>query len=84
MFEIARNATGYSAVLNDRFKGGHITRHYGRPDAGVHAVQLELAQVTYMDEAHPFAFVEERAAQIRPILRALLTAAATPFCESGC
>ena len=34
----------YDAVLNGRFKGGHITRHYGDPGAGVHAVQLELAQ----------------------------------------
>ena len=40
----------YSHVLNGRFKGGYITRHYGRPDAQVQAVQLELAQCNYMDE----------------------------------
>ncbi|PZO10175.1 MAG: N-formylglutamate deformylase [Lysobacteraceae bacterium] len=40
----------YSWVCNGRFKGGYITRHYGRPAEGVDAVQLELAQATYMDE----------------------------------
>lgn len=41
----------YGAVLNGRFKGGYITDHYGHPDQGVYAVQLELAQRTYMEEA---------------------------------
>lgn len=41
----------FSHVLNGRFKGGYITRAYGQPDRGVHAVQLELAQAAYMDEA---------------------------------
>ena len=49
-------AEGYSHVLNGRFKGGHITRHYGQPEQHVHAVQLELAQCTYMDEQAPFAY----------------------------
>lgn len=40
----------YDAVLNARFKGGFITRHYGEPESNVHAVQLELAQRAYMDE----------------------------------
>jgi N-formylglutamate deformylase len=39
-----------SHAVDGRFKGGWITRHYGRPRDGVHAVQLELAQCTYMDE----------------------------------
>jgi N-formylglutamate deformylase len=43
--------TGYSWVANGRFRGGHITRHYGSPASHVHAVQLELAQCNYMDEA---------------------------------
>ncbi len=43
--------TGYDWVANGRFKGGYITRHYGRPDAGIDAVQLEMAQRIYMDEA---------------------------------
>ena len=45
VFEVA-SAGPYSAVLNDRFKGGYITRHYGNPDNHVHAVQLEIAQRT--------------------------------------
>ncbi len=41
----------YSTVLNGRFRGGYITRQYGDPAGGVQAVQLELAQRAYMDEA---------------------------------
>ena len=48
------DAPGYRHVVNGRFKGGHITRHYGQPDRAVHAVQLELAQRTYMNEQPPF------------------------------
>jgi N-formylglutamate amidohydrolase len=47
----AAAATPYSSVVNGRFKGGYITRHYGRPHDGVHAVQLELAQCCYLDES---------------------------------
>ncbi|HFB64840.1 MAG TPA: N-formylglutamate deformylase, partial [Aeromonadales bacterium] len=41
---------GYSSVYNDRFKGGYITRHYGDPAQGIHSIQLELSQATYMNE----------------------------------
>lgn len=68
------SASGYSAVLNGRFKGGHITRHYGQPAQGIDAVQLELAQITYMDERPPFGYLPERAARIQPVLRELLEA----------
>lgn len=44
-----RNAS-YSVVVNGRFKGGFITRHYGKPQQQVHALQLEIAQHTYMQE----------------------------------
>lgn len=40
----------YSSIVNGRFKGGYITRGYGKPDKNIHAVQLELSQHTYMDE----------------------------------
>src|SRR5690606_39031052 len=65
---------GYDWVANGRFKGGHITRHYGRPELGVEAVQLGTAQRAYMDEATD-AWVPERAAALQPVLRALLSAA---------
>ena len=60
---------GFTHVRDGRFKGGHITRHFGRPADGWHAVQLEMAQVTYMEEDAPFAFDESRAARVRPHLR---------------
>jgi N-formylglutamate amidohydrolase len=69
-------AKGYTSILNGRFKGGYITRHYGLPARDLHAVQLELVQATYMDEAPPFAFRPDRADQVRPILRRFVEALA--------
>ena len=62
---IASSAREYSAVLNGRFTGGYITRHFGRPTEGIHAVQLELTQWSYMEEAYPFAFDEALADKVR-------------------
>src|SRR3546814_8525799 len=50
---------GYSHAANGRFKGGYITHRHGDPEHGIHAVQLELTQCTYMDEAAPFGFRED-------------------------
>ena len=69
---LAKAVEGYSVVLNGRFKGGYITRRYGDPASGVHAVQLELAEATYMDERAPYAFRESLARKLRPQLRTLL------------
>ncbi len=63
----------YSWVANGRFKGGYITRQYGRPSEGVDAVQLELAQCTYMDEASG-RYARELAERLRNTLEALLRA----------
>ena len=41
---------GYAVRRNDPYAGGYITRHYGRPAANVHAVQVEIARGLYMDE----------------------------------
>jgi N-formylglutamate deformylase len=71
---IANDAAGYTAILNGRFTGGYITRHFGNPDAGVHAVQLELTQSSYMEESYPFAFDEGLAQKLRPTLRKLIEA----------
>jgi len=76
LVEVASRARRFPSVLNGRFTGGYITRSYGCPEDGIHAVQLELAQRSYMDEAPPFTFDHHKAAQIRPVLRDLLTAAA--------
>ncbi|ODS65127.1 MAG: N-formylglutamate deformylase [Acidovorax sp. SCN 65-108] len=75
LLSIAQQAAGYTAVLNGRFKGGHITRHYGQPEQGVHAIQLEMTQCSYMQEALPFDYLPEVAARVQPHLQRMLTAA---------
>ena len=67
--------SGFSWVADGRFKGGWITRHYGQPEAGVHAVQIELAQRGYMDEDRPGAWDPARAAPLQAALRRMLEAA---------
>ena len=62
-------------VVNGRFKGGYITRRYGAPAQGVHAIQLEMCQSLYMDESAPFGYLPERAGAVQPVLRAALEAA---------
>ncbi|MBN8884221.1 MAG: N-formylglutamate deformylase [Rudaea sp.] len=61
----------YTFVVNGRFKGGYITRHYADPAHGVDAVQLELAQLNYMDE-DSFAYREDLAAPTQALIRRLL------------
>jgi len=65
------NASPHSAVVNGRFKGGYITRHYGAPDKGIHALQLEIAQRAYMTETTA-AFDENKARVLRATLRKML------------
>ncbi|MDL2355694.1 MAG: N-formylglutamate deformylase [Pseudomonadota bacterium] len=72
----ARADGRYSIALNGRFKGGYITRHYGQPGAGVHAIQLEMCQCLYMNESAPFAYRPDLAAQVQALLRQMLGAAA--------
>jgi formiminoglutamase len=74
------DAAGLTRATNGRFKGGFITRHYGRPQDGVHAIQMELACRGYMREPigavgpdnWPAAFDAEFAAPIRKTLAAIL------------
>ena len=65
----------YSWVINGRFKGGYITRHYGDPANGIEAVQLEMSQRVYMDE-DSFEYLPDRAARVQATLRELLEATA--------
>ncbi|MDQ2971938.1 MAG: N-formylglutamate amidohydrolase, partial [Pseudomonadota bacterium] len=69
----ADGANPYTHVVNGRFKGGYITRNYGKPGNGIDAVQLELAQCTYMDE-ETFEYQPERAVDVQRVIRALLRA----------
>lgn len=62
----------YSHVVDGRFKGGHITRHFGRPQDGVHAVQLEMSWRTYMDEDPP-RWNDTLAGEVTPLLTRLVT-----------
>jgi N-formylglutamate deformylase len=75
---VLKTQRSYSHVVDGRFKGGHITRHYGRPEDGVHALQMEMVQAIYMleDKAHPppRPLQEAKAAQLRPVLKDCLQA----------
>lgn len=64
----------YDFVVNGRFKGGYITRHYGDPASAVDAVQLETSQRTYMDE-DSFEYDEAKAARVQAVIRSLVEAA---------
>ncbi len=70
--DICAAAPGYASVTDGRFKGGWTTRHYGHPSRGVHAIQMELAQSTYMAEAPPWTFDATRADRLRVHLQAIL------------
>ena len=65
----------FSHVLNGRFKGGYITRHYGQPSTGIHALQLEMCQSLYMREAAPYDYLPDVAAKVIPTLEQMVEAA---------
>ena len=69
MAHVLAGHSAHSHVIDGRFKGGHITRHYGRPDEGLHTVQMEMGWHCYMREPHDYD--EARAAQVLPVLRGL-------------
>jgi N-formylglutamate deformylase len=62
----------FTQVVDGRFKGGYTTRHYGDPDHGAHAVQLEMCWSCYMPETAPYAWDPERASAVQPVLRRLI------------
>ncbi len=65
----------FSVAINGRFKGGYITRHYGRPSRGVHAIQLELSQAIYMEEDLPLRWRDESARSVSDLITRSVTAA---------
>ena len=73
LVEVLAAQNDHTYVVNGRFKGGYITRHYGEPKQDVEAVQMELAQINYMDESS-FEYLEDRAMALQAILRKLLEA----------
>lgn len=87
--EAACDAGAFTRVTNGRFRGGWITRHYGRPEIGIHAVQMELACRGYMDDpakapdptTWPSAYDPQQAEPLRATLQAVLTACLT-FAET--
>ena len=69
---VLETQTAFTQVVDGRFKGGHITRHFGRPVDSIHAVQLEKCWRCYMPEEPPYQVDPERAASLEPVLRALV------------
>jgi N-formylglutamate deformylase len=69
---ILRGASEFTNAIDGRFKGGYITRHYGRPNEGIHAVQMEMCQSLYMNENPPFDYVETKAHRVQPLLAKLI------------
>lgn len=65
-------ADGFTSVLNGRFQGGYITRHYGQPAQNVHAIQLEMTQSSYMQEHMPFDYLPAVAAKVQPHVRRMV------------
>jgi N-formylglutamate deformylase len=68
VMDILSNAEEFSSVLNGRFTGGYITRHYGRPGDNIHALQLEMAEAAYLDEDNLSAYDPVRASRLRGLL----------------
>ncbi len=69
--DLMASQTRFSWVADGRFKGGYITRHYGQPARGLHALQIEISQACYLDEQNPADFSPDRAADLMALLDSL-------------
>lgn len=82
-------SSAFSHVENGRFKGGWTTRRLGRPEEGIHAIQIELAMRGYLDEPapphHPAnwppAYDPARAAPLQALLKEVLSAWLDRLCD---
>ena len=72
VIDVLGGSDRFSFVHDGRFKGGHITRHYGRPADGWHALQLEIAQAAYLDESRPQDWDPARARPLVDLLEQLV------------
>jgi N-formylglutamate deformylase len=73
------DASAFSSVCDGRFRGGWITRHLGRPDEGLHAIQMELSMRGYLAEPEearpdnwPPAYDPRYAMEMQKLLRSIL------------
>ena len=74
MAEVLAAHPEFSHVIDGRFKGGYITRRYGRPAEGVHTVQMEMCWHCYMQTQSPYGYDEGNADNVQPVLRGLAQA----------
>lgn len=84
ILEVCTAAQDYKTVLNGRFKGGWTTRNYGKPRQNIHAVQMELAQSTYMLEFEPWEYQIGRAEKTRQHLSTILATLASLKMTKNC
>ena len=70
--KVLQSQSEFTQVVDGRFKGGYITRNYGRPAEQVHAIQLEMCWRCYMAEEPPYTLAPDRAARVLPVLKALV------------
>jgi N-formylglutamate amidohydrolase len=70
--DVLASSEGFTHIVNGRFKGGWITRQYGRPADSIHAVQMELACRCYMHETAPFTYDEAKAGAVQSVVREVL------------
>ncbi|HYD16901.1 MAG TPA: N-formylglutamate deformylase [Patescibacteria group bacterium] len=70
----AAEASGYTSILNGRFVGGYITRHYGQPANDVHAIQMELTWGNYMEETPPYLYAPAKAERLQAALKTVVSA----------
>lgn len=73
-------STDFTSILNGRFRGGWTTRHYGQPERGIHAIQMEIAQSAYLEsQTPPFALASAKAARLRAVLSRVFDAIQDTF-----
>ena len=70
--EVLHSQSQFTQVVDGRFKGGYITRHYGMPNEHMHAVQLEMCWRCYMREQAPYRYEPSLTANLQPLLRTLI------------